>query len=173
MAETPKRVLWAVKQLDVAPGDAILEIGSGDGSALSLIVPRIGSGRVVGVDRSEHAIRAARKRNQAALKAGKLSLVQSELAELKLPRQFSKIFAINVNVFWHRPKKELAALRELLRPDGELSLMFEPPSTDQLGHIAELTRRNLEANGFEITGEIRADLAASAAVMVRAALLQT
>jgi SAM-dependent methyltransferase len=173
MAETPKRVLWAVKQLDVAPGDTILEIGSGDGSALSLIASRIGSGRVVGVDRSEHAIRAARKRNQPALKTGKLSLVQSELADLRLPQQFSKIFAINVNVFWHRPKKELAALRELLLPHGELSLMFEPPSTDQLGHIAELTRRNLEANGFEITGESRADLAASAAVMVRAALLQT
>jgi SAM-dependent methyltransferase len=170
LAETPKRVLWAVKQLGVASGDTILEVGIGDGSALGLITSRLDGGRVVGVDRSELAIRAAGKRNRAALNAGTLTLVHAELAGLRLEQQFAKIFAINVDVFWHRPKKELAALRELLLPAGQLLLIFEPPSADQMGKIAELTRRNLEANGFEVAGEVRADLPASAVLMVRAVL---
>lgn len=170
MAETAKRVLWAVKQLQLQPDDTILEVGCGDGSALSLIAPRLTRGRIVGVDRSKLAIRAAEKRNREGLKAGTVSLVESELAELRLSDQFGKAFALNVNVFWHRPKKELAVLRGLLAPGGQLLLMFEPPSADQIDHIAELTRRNLEANGFEVTGETRAQLQASAGLLIRAAV---
>ena len=168
MAETPKRVLWAVKQLDVRTDDTILEIGCGDGSALSQISTRLRSGRVVGVDRSELAIRAARRRNAAGLEKSTVHLVQSELADLELREKFAKIFAINVNVFWHRPKKELVVVNQLLLPGGLLSLMFEPPAADQLDTIAELTRRNLEAGGFEVVNEVRANLPASAALMIQA-----
>lgn len=168
MAETPKRVLWAVKQLEVGPDDTILEIGCGDGSALSQIAPRLSRGRIVGVDRSELAIRAAQKRNRDGLQAGKVWLVHSELAELRLTERFVKAFALNVNVFWHRPRKELAVLSNLLEPEGRLSLMFEPPSADQLDQIAELTRRNLEANGFNVTNEVRAKLPASAGLLIQA-----
>jgi len=173
LAETPKRVLWAVKQLDIQSRDTILEVGCGDGSALNQIAPRLTGGRVVGVDRSELAIRAAQKRNREGLTAGTVWLVQSELADLELSERFAKAFALNVNVFWHRPKKELAVLKSLLALGGQLSLMYEPPSADQLDHIAELTRRNLKANGFDVTDDVRAKLPASAALLIKAVVAES
>jgi SAM-dependent methyltransferase len=168
MAEVPKRAVWAARQLEVAPADRILEVGCGDGSALSLILPRLTAGRAVGVDRSAVAIKAAARRNADAVRTGRLTLVQAEIAELRLDERFTKAFALNVNVFWHRPRKELAVLRDLLGPDGRLFLMFEPPAAEQVPHFAELCRRNLEANDFVVEDELRANLPASAALLLRA-----
>ncbi|HSJ09549.1 MAG TPA: class I SAM-dependent methyltransferase [Longimicrobiales bacterium] len=169
MAAIPRRVTWAVRELDVQPADQILEVGCGDGHALSLIAQTPGV-RVVGVDRSALAIRAATKRNGDGLRSGRVQLVESELAELRLADRFTKVFALNVNVFWHRPKKELAVIRDLLVPGGVLLVLFEPPSADQIDEIAGLCRRNLEAGGFSVEEVSRAKLPASVGLLIRATI---
>jgi SAM-dependent methyltransferase len=168
VAEIPKRVVWAVRELDVQPADRVLEVGCGDGYALNLIAAQSPGVRVVGVDRSALAIRAATKRNGDGLRSGRVQLVESELAELRLDDRFSKVFALNVNVFWHRPKKELAVIRDLLDPGGLLLVLFEPPSAAQIDEIAGLCQRNLEAGGFSVDEVSRAKLPTSAGLLIRA-----
>jgi ubiquinone/menaquinone biosynthesis C-methylase UbiE len=57
-----ERLIWAVETLTVDPADHILEIGCGAGVAVTLVCEKLGSGKVMALDRSEAMIAQARKR---------------------------------------------------------------------------------------------------------------
>jgi SAM-dependent methyltransferase len=151
-ANLPDRIVWAVETLNIKPSDHLLEIGCGRGIAASLICERLGRGRLTAIDRSKTMIAAARKQNRAHLDSGKVRFEVVALADAELGRQaFSKILAINVNLFWMDPSKELAVIRKLLRPNGALYLVYEPPArASQLAKLASSLIPNLERGGLMI-----------------------
>jgi SAM-dependent methyltransferase len=59
----PERIDWAVRLLDVAPEDEVLEVGCGPGVAVALVCRRLAGGRITAVDRSGTAIQRATSRN--------------------------------------------------------------------------------------------------------------
>src|SRR5262245_27936588 len=71
------RSRWAVDLLDIKPGERVLEVGCGPGVALAAIAERVVGGLGVGVDPSTVMIRQARRRNAAAISAGRVELVNS------------------------------------------------------------------------------------------------
>ena len=147
----PDRIVWAVEMLALDPYDRVLEIGCGHGLAVALVCEKLGRGRLTAIDRSETMIATARQRNAAHVASGKVRFEAVALADADFGRQrFSKIFAVNVNLFWIAPSKELPIVRRYLRPDGALHLFFEPPSPAQLQPLAAKLTRRLEACGFEI-----------------------
>lgn len=148
-AAVPKRIVWTVRQLRPRRTDTILEIGSGNGAAAELLLPKLTAGKFVALDRSATALAAARRRIEPWLRSGHALLARGSLASTSFDERFDQAFAINVNVFWQKPWRELAALRRLLRPAGTLTLVFEPPSADQLRKIAEATKAQLREAGFE------------------------
>ena len=64
----------AVDLLGPQPADAILEVGGGSGVSAALICGRLGSGRLVALDRSSVAGRRNAKRNTDHLAAGRLEI---------------------------------------------------------------------------------------------------
>jgi len=110
----PARLKWAVDVLAVEPRDRILEIGCGRGVAVELICERLGTGRVTGIDRSPIAMAAAKSRNRSHLHSGKARRLNVALADAVLDERFDTVFAVNVNVFWLGPEKELAVIRQVL-----------------------------------------------------------
>lgn len=154
----PERLKWAVDVLAVEPGDRILEVGCGRGVAVEMICGRLGEGRIIGIDRSAVAVAAAESRNRDFLGSGKARLLTAALADAALDESFDKVFAVNVNVFWLRPARELAAVRRVLAPGGRLFLFYEPPSAAQLGHIEESCGAFLREEGFTVVRTITADL---------------
>lgn len=157
MATTvPKRIRWAVEQLDIRGDEAILEIGCGRGVAAGLIARKLTTGRLVAIDRSANAIDAARERN-AALEPGKLTFIGTDIAGYDgAMNSFDIVFAINVNVFWLDPRGEMPVIRHLLKPDGRLSLFYEPPSTEQVDKIEKACRANLDRHDFLVLTTLRA-----------------
>lgn len=155
----PKRLQWAVDVLADRPDDHILEIGCGQGVAVELIGARLGDGRITGLDRSPAAIAAAESRNRDLVRAGRARLWSAALADAPPDETFDKVFAVNVNVFWLNPARELVAIRRVLAPGGRLYLFYEPPSAAQLTRIEEACSTFLTEAGFTVVDTLRADLA--------------
>lgn len=147
----PERISWALSHLGLEPGDRLLEIGCGRGVAIALIIERLTGGHIVGLDRSDSAVRAAAERNAAAVASGKVEIVQAVLADYTATAgSFDKIFAINVNLFWLEALRELALLKPLLSPGGRLFLFFEPPSAGQIETIRHAVEVRLKATGYVV-----------------------
>ena len=149
-SRVPARLTWAVDVLDAQPSERILEIGCGRGVAVELLAEIVTTGSVTGLDRSCAAISAAEARIRRHIRSGRVRLLNVSLADALLEERFDKIFAVNVNVFWLKPEKELAVIRNLLAPGGRLYLFYEPPSKAQGARAEAECRRNLTANGFEV-----------------------
>ncbi|MFC4102477.1 class I SAM-dependent methyltransferase [Paenibacillus xanthanilyticus] len=153
------RLVWAVKTLAVAPSDRILEIGCGNGSAVSLICKNLISGKVVAIDQSEKRIELARRVNAENVEAGKVTFLTAPLHEADLCQaQFDKIFAVNVNLFWMKAARELTILKERLLPGGAIYLFNQPPTKEKVGDIAERTVNNLRSAGFNVQPIVMGDI---------------
>ncbi len=147
------RIAWGVETLDIHPDSRVLEIGSGHGVALTLVVGRLGpDGTVTGVDRSSKMLAAAAKRNANAIDRGHLRLVKAEWPDLDayLPGEgiFTRIFAMHVPVFRDQPTVAAGTLRRLLAPGGTLSLIAQPLSDDAVEPWVEATTMAMNAAGL-------------------------
>jgi SAM-dependent methyltransferase len=149
--DVPGRLVFAVELLQVQPNDRILEIGGGTGVAAELICARLVSGHLLGIDRSPKATAAASKRNADYIDAGlaefrTLALEDAAPAQLG---QFDKVVAVNVNLFWIRPAQtELRLIGDLLRPDGWLVLVYEPPHAARATQLVTAVMDHLKQAGY-------------------------
>jgi trans-aconitate methyltransferase len=145
-----ERIRWAVETLAVSPRDRVLEIGGGPGVAASLICERLGGGSLLVIDRSAKAIERARRRNSQHVVSGLLALETIDAASFDPgERQFDKVFAVNVNVFWTTPAiDELARIREVLGTGGQLFLFYEMPTAAGARQAVSRVCAALRANGF-------------------------
>src|SRR5271165_7023234 len=72
---------WVVSLLGVQPADRVLEIGFGPGLAVAELV-RAGAGHVYGIDHSGVMLRQASRRNAAAIRAGRVTLINASADQL-------------------------------------------------------------------------------------------
>lgn len=149
----PARIRWAVETIEVQPDDMLLEIGCGGGVAVALVCEQLADGHILAIDRSATMIERAERRNGDCLATGRASFRVATLESAELDEAgFSKIFAINVNLFWVRdPSAELAVLARSLLPDGRLLLFYEPPTIAQVEQTAAAVASALERAGFDTT----------------------
>ena len=151
MAKASERLRWAVDQLELAPGDRVLEVGCGHGVAVSLVCERLEGGRITAVDRSAKMIAAAEARNRTH--AGKVRFIPSPLASAELgDERYDVAFAIHVAAL-ERPGPELEIVRERLAPAGRLALFSQAPGWKDLraaeGFAGELAG-TLEGQGLAV-----------------------
>ena len=113
----------AVDLLEVQPADHVLEIGFGHGRAIQLIAAKAINGHVVGIDHSETMVRQAHRRNEAAIRAGRVELRQGSVSSLPWDDgQFTKALDINCFHHWPNQAEDLLEVRRVLKPGGLLLL---------------------------------------------------
>ncbi|MGF1626435.1 MAG: SAM-dependent methyltransferase [Alphaproteobacteria bacterium] len=150
-AAVPERLVWAARRLGFAPGDRLLEIGCGQGVAASLVCAGLTGGRLVGLDRSPFAIAAALRRNAVHVAAGRAAFLEASLAGADLAGdRFDIAFAVNVNLFWLKPARELPVVRAALAPGAPLHLFYQPPDARRTAPILERLHGNLGCAGFVV-----------------------
>jgi SAM-dependent methyltransferase len=122
-----QRNRWVVSLLNVQPADQVLEIGFGPGLAVAELV-RTGAGHVYGIDHSAVMLRQASKRNAAAIRADRVTLITASVDQLPpaLDGPFDAIFAVNSLGFWPAPAERLADLRRRLAPGGRIAIVSQP-----------------------------------------------
>jgi SAM-dependent methyltransferase len=144
---------WSVGLLHLQPTDRILEIGFGAGRGLALALAQAHQGRVTGVDRSPTMIRAAARRNRAAIERGQLFLVRGNVATLPFGEQrFDKLFSIHTFYFWPDPRAVCTRLVTVLAHSGRLVSTFATarklPNGDwrywEVHHLAEALVKELD-----------------------------
>jgi ubiquinone/menaquinone biosynthesis C-methylase UbiE len=118
---------WAVQLLDVQPSERVIELGCGPGVAIAALATRAIRGLVVGVDHSEVVIGQARRRNEAAIRAGRVRLIHTPVENLSISDgPFDAALAVNTVGMWPDPTTQLRELRQLLRPGGRIALVSQP-----------------------------------------------
>ena len=122
-----QRNRWVVSLLGLGPAEKVLEIGYGPGVAVQALV-RSGAGHVYGVDHSAVMLRQASRRNAAAIRAGRVTLVQAPVEQLPagLDGPFDAILAVNCLGFWPAPADQLTDLRRRLAPRGRIAIAAQP-----------------------------------------------
>ena len=146
---TANRFEWAASIIAPAPGDQILEVGTGTGILAALIAPELRSGHLTAIDRSAAAINKAIKKNQSFISNGKLTLHAKALCEFPFNRSFNKVVAFNVNIFRKPKEKELMLLRSMLLPGGRLFVFYQTPSGIDKNLMASIEAA-MTSHGFSI-----------------------
>jgi ubiquinone/menaquinone biosynthesis C-methylase UbiE len=123
-----ERLRKVVDELNIEPGDRVLEIGCGHGVAAGYVCERLEGGRLTAVDRSPKMIEAARRRNAEHVAAGRAEFFVSKLEDLALgERRFDKVFAVRVGLFHREPERASALVEPWLAPGGTITSVFDPP----------------------------------------------
>jgi ubiquinone/menaquinone biosynthesis C-methylase UbiE len=139
--------------LSPAPSDHLLEIGCGQGVAVSLICPLLRTGTITAVDRSAAMIRHATDRNAAHVASGRATLHTGDFEAIDLPAaHYDKVFAVNVSSLWLAAQPGIfKRIRHVLAPAGELWVFAERPNPANASAVATRAAEVLAAHGFETT----------------------
>jgi ubiquinone/menaquinone biosynthesis C-methylase UbiE len=158
--ENRERNRWAVTLLGIEPNDHVLEIGFGPGLAIQEAARLASSGLVSGVDTSDVMLSQARRRNAAAVRAGRVDLRLGSAVALPFSDgTFDKVFVVNSLHHWPDPSAGLRELWRVLNPGGQVAIIEQPrgqASDDQVrALIAERTAQLVAADFGQLRQESR------------------
>lgn len=134
----------ALEALHVQPGDAVLEIGFGPGSALELIAEQVGEGgSAAGIDPSPLMVRQAGKRLGRYVEAGRVQLLQGHSSSMPYEDgAFDRVLSVNTIYFWENAEADLREVRRVVKPGGRFVLVFRGMANE---------RGDLEVHGMPQT----------------------
>ncbi len=109
-----------VRRAAPKPGERLLDVGTGTGTALLLGVPLINpEGRAVGIDRSQQM--AERAKHAAASAGPAVRVLQMDATALDFPDEWFDVVVSNCGIPFLGMPQALSEIRRVLKPGGRLS----------------------------------------------------
>ena len=116
-------IRWAVESLALKAGDAVLEIGFGNGAHIKDIIAGTPNLRFTGVDISPDMIKEASGLLQDEIRGKQVALHRVSSDDLPFPHHvFDRVLTVNTLYFWEEPSRHLEQIRKVLRPEGVFCL---------------------------------------------------
>ena len=123
-----ERIRWAVREMNIQPGEQVLEIGHGPGVAIQEIFSRTPACEVTGIDPSAVMHAQARRRNRKVTGNDKIRLRVVPAEEYRgEDGPFDLVFAINVLSFCSDPAGVVEKTASWLKPGGRLVIVHQVP----------------------------------------------
>ena len=143
-----------LEQLDLKPGDRVLEVGVGTGLSLPLY-PR--SVRITGIDVSREMLEKSRARVARHRLDNVEALLEMDAEQMAFPdASFDKVVAMYVVSVVPRPAKLLEELHRVCRPDGEIFLVNHFRSENRIvGTIERMLGSVSSQIGFDPLVDLR------------------
>ena len=159
---SPARLHKLLAMAAIAPGSAVLDVGSGTGVLLPYLASIVGkNGRITAVDFSSNMLSIARQKYS---ELGNITFTYGDILELNLPQNsFDAITCLNFYPHLNQRKEEfLLRMLTLLKKGGKLIIMHDI-SREQVNGIhdscdavkehrlpaAEVTQKLLEQCGYK------------------------
>lgn len=122
---------WALNLIDSQGEPTILDIGCGGGKTIQLLSGIFPNGVIYGIDHSEQAVKESMKANQKGVQAGKITILQADVASLPFEENsFHVATAIQNHYFWPDLEKSVREVYRVLRPGGSFLIVCEKSSID-------------------------------------------
>lgn len=119
----------AVALLDPKEGEAVLDVGTGNGISLQHLAARVGEGIVMGVDHSPVMCERAARNNKALVAKGRVKVRCARSDDMPLETGFfDAAMSVHTLYFWNPAEPHLEEIARALRPGGRLVLVFRPSS---------------------------------------------
>ena len=118
---------FAFENLHLAAGEAVLEIGFGNGKLFPRLLAQAPDLQVTGLDFSAEMFDEAKRNNAAATN---LHLVAGSSDQMPFPdASFDAVLCVNVIYFWENPAAHLREILRVLRPGGRFLAAVRSPET--------------------------------------------
>lgn len=125
--------LESLKQFSFNPNDKVLDVGCGDGKITAIIAHNITKGSIVGLDISEKMIKQA----SADFKNKNLIFRTGTATYIPYKGKFDKVVSFCALHWVVDQEQALQSMRDCLKPNGSMLLVFPGKAPNNLASIAE------------------------------------
>jgi arsenite methyltransferase len=129
---------FALRQLELASTDRVLDVGFGGGVTLPTLFER--AAFVAGVDRSHDVVLRAKAHFAKAVAAGRADFREGQVESLPFaPASFDKVCTVNTVYFWTSLDAGFGEIHRVLSPGGRLAVGFlGKERMDRLGFPSDI-----------------------------------
>ena len=118
-----------MEQMNLQPGDCVLEIGFGGGYLIDKVAATEIPSLIAGIDPSIDVLQIGKKKFAWQIEQGYIELKQASGEELPYSeRFFNKICTVNTIYFWSDSKSVLDECHRVLKPNGKLVICYNSPA---------------------------------------------
>lgn len=152
---------WGFTHLPALRPERAADLGCGGGRNAGVLLKKYPNAHVTALDHSALSVEKAKKYNRAMIAAGRCTVRQGDVSELRLPAgAFDLVTAFETVYFWPGLESCFAQVAKILKPGGlflicnesdgtdPASLKFEKIIDGMKNHTAEEMEAALKAAGF-------------------------
>lgn len=123
--------LATLDALDLQPTDHVLETEFRQGRAVERAARVVTRGTVTGIESSDTAVHAARRRCRRWIEQGRVKLEASSSWRLPfLDASFDKAYTVNTSSFWTHPARYVREIHRVLKPGGWFAIGLRGSARD-------------------------------------------